>query len=364
MSRLYADVVGQEVAVAQLCAAARSPVHAYLLVGAEGSGQRELVRSFAAALICDRGGCGECDHCARVLGGVHPDVVVRERTGPFITVDDARHIARLASLSPVEARRKVLVLVDLHLVREAAPALLKAIEEPPPTTVFVVLAEQVPPELVTIASRCVQVPLAPLGSGQVAAALVAEGVDETTAAEVAEASGGRLDRARLLASDPGFAARRQEWRSAPARLDGSGAAVVATADALLASVDTVLGPLGGRQAAELAQARDQARLHGERGGSRELEARHRREQRRLRVDELRLGLATLAGWYRDRLAEGTDVGACLQALEAVGDANEALSRNPNEALLLQALLVRLSRLGYSTASARVAQTEEQRTRNA
>ncbi len=350
MTDVYADVVGQEAAVAHLRAAARSPVHAYLLVGPEGSGHRDLARSFAAALLCHAGGCGTCDHCVRALAGVHPDVVVQERTGPFITVDDARHVARLASLSPVEARRKVLVLVDFHLVREAAPALLKAIEEPPPTTVFVILAEQLPPELVTIASRCVQVPLSPLTTEQVAAALVSEGVEQVTASEVAAASGGRLDRALLLASDPGFAARREAWRAVPDRLDGSGAAVATAVDTLLASLETVMEPLEARQAAEVEEAREQARLTGERAGARrDLEARHRREQRRLRIDELRFGLATLATGYRDGLALGGDLRARLQALDAIADANEALQRNPNEALLLQALLVRLSRLGYSTA---------------
>lgn len=351
MSELYADVVGQERAVAQLQAAARAPLHAYLLVGPAGTGHRELARSFAASLVCEGGGCGRCDTCRRVLAGVHPDVLVRERAGPFITVDDAREIGREASLSPVEGRRKVLVLVDFHLVRDAAAALLKVIEEPPATTVFVVLAEQVTPELVTIASRCVRVDLSPVPAHRIVEALVSEGVGADVARDVAAAANGRLDRARLLASDPGFASRRAAWRDVPARLDGSGAAAAGLADELLAGVETVLQPLRQRQAAEVAEAGERARLYGERAGSRrDLDARHRREQRRLRTDELRFGLATLAGGYRDRLADGATTRACLEALDAVSKANEALAYNPNEALLLQALLVRLSGLGltYST----------------
>ena len=351
MNELYADVVGQERAVAQLQAAALAPVHAYLLVGPGGTGHRELARSFAASLVCEQGGCGRCHACRRTLAGLHPDVLVRERAGPFITVDDAREIGRLASLSPVEARRKVLVLVDFHLVRDAAPALLKVVEEPPPTTVFVVLAEQMTADLVTIASRCVPVELSPLPTERIAEALASEGVEPDSAWEVAVAAGGRLDRARLLASDPGFASRRAAWRQAPTALDGTGAAVAKVADELLASVETVLGPLEQRQAAEAAEADERATLYGERAGSRrDLEARHRREQRRLRMDELRFGLATLAGGYRDRLSEGADPRACLEALDSISEANQALVHNPNEALLLQALLVRLSRLGYSTSS--------------
>jgi hypothetical protein len=235
MTTLYAAVMGQETAVAQLEAAARAPVHAYMLVGPPGAGGRELARSFAAALLCPNRGCGTCIDCRRVLGGSHPDVVVRERSGPYITVDDAREIGQLASTTPMGGRRKVLVLVDFHLVQEAAPALLKILEEPPPTTVFVVLADHVPPELVTIASRCVRVDLSPVPAQRIAELLVGRGLEPSTARQVAESSGGRVDRALLLASDAGFAARQAAWREVPTRLgpDARGATVAAVADDLL-----------------------------------------------------------------------------------------------------------------------------------
>ena len=343
---LFAGLVGQEKAVAQLRAAASDPVHAYLLVGPPGVGKRAAARSLAAALLCPEGGCGGCEECKRVLAGVHPDVIVRERAGPYITVDDAREIGRIGALSPVEGRRKVLVLVDFHLVEKAGPALLKAIEEPPATTVYVVLAEQVPPELVTIASRCVRVDFAPVGSDLLAAALVQQGVPPDVAAEAAEAAGGRLDRALLLASDPGFALRRAAWHDAPVHLDGTGAAAAATADQLLATLESVVEPLRARQAAELAEVADRAKLYGDRPGERkELEARHKREERRARTDELRFGLAAMAGAYRDRLGAARDPSTSLAAIQAVTEANEALAHNPNVTLLLQALLVRLGRLG-------------------
>src|SRR5205085_2062514 len=94
-------------------------------------------------------------------------------------------ITRLAVRSPVQSARKVLVLVDFHLVAEAGPALLKTIEEPPASTVFVILAEHVPSELVTIASRCCRVDFGPLAPERVAAALEAEGVPPETAHEPA-----------------------------------------------------------------------------------------------------------------------------------------------------------------------------------
>ena len=354
MSPLYDDVIGQDEAVAQLRAAAVSPVHAYLLVGPPGTGKRRAALSFAVSLLCpDATDDAACEQ--RVLGGTHPDLVVRERKGPFITVDDARDIARLAWRSPMEAGRQVLVLVDLHLVDRAAPALLKTIEEPPPTTVFVLLADHLAPELVTIASRCVQVRFRALTSDAVAARLVAEGADEVMAAAAAVSAGGRLDRARLLVSDPTSVERRRAWEDVPRRLDGTGAMVMTLVDELLAHGEAVLEPLRAQQRAELEELAERSQIVGERGvpGRREIEERHRREQRRLRMDELRFGLATLAGAYRERLQAPSmpapTVAATLDAIAAVDEANEALEYNPNETLLLEALLVRLSSPGGAVA---------------
>jgi DNA polymerase-3 subunit delta' len=341
MTDLWSAVVGQERAVAQLRAATANPVHAYLLVGPPGSGKRAAAAAFAAALLCPDGGCGDCAVCARVRAGVHPDVTVVERTGPAITVDEAREIAQLAARSPVEGDRKVLVLTDFHLVDRAAPALLKTIEEPPPSAVFVILADYVPTELVTIASRCAVVEFGPVPDEILAAALVADGVSAEVADRVATAANGNVARARLLASDAGFAGRQELWAGVPGRLDGRGATAAALAADLVASVDGVLDALRERQAAELAALDEQARSQGDRPRRKLIDDRHRREQRRARVDELRAGLAVLARAYRDRIATADGPGPG-RALDAIRTAREALVYNPNEGLLVQALLVRLS----------------------
>jgi len=354
---VFAGVVGQPSAVEQLRAASRKPVHAYLFAGPPGTGKRTAALAFAAALLCPEGGDGTCTTCRRVLGRGHPDVVVREREGAAIPVDDAREIARLAALSPVEAPRKVLVLTEFHLVDKAAPVLLKSIEEPPATTVFVILADFVPPELVTIASRCCRIDFGPIPVDALAGVLEADGVGAEVARQAAEGAAGRLDRARLLASDRDFAQRRAAWQEAPGRLDGTGAAAAAAAADLLAVVDGVLEPVRARQEAERAELEARAQEYGERGlGRKELETRHRREQRRARIDELRSGLAILAGVYRDRLlaaeAHGAGAAACIEAVAAVTAATEALIHNPNEALLLQSLMVKLSRVPAPTLAGR------------
>ena len=332
-----------------------APLHAYLLVGPPGSGKRTAAFAFAAALLCPRGGCGECDVCVRALAGAHADVVLVERSGPSITVDQAREVRRLAMRSPNEGARKVLVLTDFHLVREASSVLLKVLEEPPASTVFVILAEQLPPELVTIASRCVQVDFGPLSVDQVATALVGEGVEPTTAKEVAAVAGGRLDRARLLANDPDFGARREAWRAVPCRLDGTGATVAVVASDLAGLLGAAgVAPLEARQATELAELADRVERTGERGAGRKvLTDRHKRELRRLRHDELRFGLATLAGMYGEALINGGgDAKACIDAVGTIQATAEAMVRNPTEALLLQDLLLKLPPLTVRGASDR------------
>ncbi len=355
-STLFADVIGQESAVSALRAAAVRPVHAYLLVGPPGSGKRAAAVSFAASLLCPGGGDGTCEVCRRVLAGVHPDLVAIDREGPFITIDMARQIGMAAARSPLEGNRKVLMLSDFQLVREAGPALLKTIEEPPPSTVFVITAEFVPAELVTIASRCVVIDFRPLPFEVVVAALRASGVEESVALELAAVADGRLDRARLLAHDPEFGIRRRAWQAVPGRLDGTGGAAVVIAGELVALLERSVGPLRERQSAEVAEL--EARIaranevtgrngakRGAKSGAKDLEDRHKREIRRQRTDELKAGLAALAGVYRDRLATGGPPAAARDALEAVRLIQELyanLAYNPNELLQLQALLVRLS----------------------
>ena len=363
VASMFDGVVGQPAAVAQLRLASRRPVHAFLFHGPPGTGKRAAARSFAAALLCPDGGCGQCDTCRRALAGTHPDLVLLERSGASISVDDAREITTRAQRRPMEAARQVLVVTDIHLATSAAPALLKTVEEPPPSTIFVLIGDELSTGLATIASRCVKVAFDPVPASAVEAWLVAHGVTEDIAASVASASGGRLDRARLLATDPAFTARVALWHSVPVRLDGTGAAASILAGEIQASADQAVEPLRRQHAEELVTLAAQAEALGARGvtGRKEIEDRHKREERRWRTDELRAGLATLAVAYRDRLVaasdpatgsgSGTGVGSrgaavdsrrMVEAVAAVEHASRVLGRNPNEGLLLESLFVGLS----------------------
>ncbi|MGF1595559.1 MAG: hypothetical protein ACFCVK_01280 [Acidimicrobiales bacterium] len=340
----WAAVVGQGQALARLESAATAPVHAYLFVGSLGSGACEAALGFAGLVLAGGLAATGADaerHLRLALQARHPDVVVVEAEGSALRVSEAEQIIRAGLRSPVESSRKVIVVKGIDAIEEAAIGkLLKVIEEPPASATFVLLAEVLPPELATIASRCVNIEFGSLSIQQLQGALVERGIGEERALAAATAAGGDFGRARLLADDDGLAARAALWQSVPDRLDGTGSTVVALVAELRAGMDGAQGPLEVRHEGELAQLQARVEQLGERGSGRsELVARHKREIRRLRVDELRFGLATMARVYRDRLIGGDE--STRPALAAIQTAAENLIRNPNEALLLQHLLLQI-----------------------
>ena len=326
-----------------------SPVHAYLFVGPAGTGKRAAARAFSAALICPNGGCGECAVCKAVLAGKHPDVAVVERQGASISIEEARDIVQQAQLTPRVAERLVLMLTEFHLVDVAGPALLKTIEEPPDTTVIIVLADVRSRELETIASRCVEVEFVPIDSEAIAAALLEEGVVRDVALAAATGARGSLDRARLLVADPGFVEREARWRSIPDRLDGTGAAIAELAGEIVDAGESLVEVLRAQQEAELVAADKSAKDVGlKRTPNRKaIEDRHRRELRRVRTDELRAGLALLAAMFRARLgsdrAAPSRIAQLTEINREIEDASSRLRRNVNERLLLEALFLKIER---------------------
>jgi len=277
-----------------------------------------------------------------VLRGEHPDVKEVARIGAAIMKDQAIDIIHAASLAPVEGDRKVLILDEFHLLSaDAAARLLKTIEEPPASTTFVILADFVPHDLVTISSRCARIEFRSIDDQHIADRLVSEGVDPDSAAEAAAAAGGSLDRARVLAADPDLAARRRAFAEVPRQLDGTGATTMRLVDDLIARIESAAVPLTDRHAQEVEVVEARIKQYGERGsGKKALEDRHKRELRRHRTDELRAGLTVIAGTYRDALVAGglERPDAAADAVHHVHEAMEVMERNPNEALLLQSLL--------------------------
>lgn len=349
---VWSDVVGQPRAVDQLRKSAPAPTHAYLFVGPAGCTKDEAARAFATVLLSGTDDPNTRD-ARLILSGEHPDVREVERAGARIAADQVADIIRNASLAPIEGARKVMVLHEFHLLEaNGAARLLKTLEEPPASTVFIVLADQIPPELVTIASRCVRIDFATLSESIISEVLTNEGCSPNVAEQAAKAAEGNLTRARVLASDPTLMQRRSAFAAVPTRLDGTGATVVATCRELNELIDAAAAPLEARQAKEVADLDERAATLGEKGaGRKQLEERHKRELRRHRTDELRSGLAVIAATYRDALVARSvpRPESVTQAVHRIHQALEALDRNPNELLLLQSLLIDLPSLALQTA---------------
>jgi DNA polymerase-3 subunit delta' len=338
---VWSGVVGQPRAVERLRRTAESPVHAYLFVGPAGSTKKEAARAFATRLMT-----GSDDRTGRdaelIMRGDHPDVTEVERVGAHILKDQAVEVIHASSLAPVEGDHKVMILNEFHLLDpEAAARLLKTIEEPPASTTFLILADSIPHDLVTIASRCTRIDFGVIPDGVIAEQLIAEGADTDTAHEAAKAAGGNLGRARLLAADPALVERRRAFAAVPHRIDGHGNTVVELVDDLLARIEEAAAPLVERHAREVAELQERIERYGLRGsGKDEMEKRHKREMRRHRTDELKAGLTVIAGVYRDAIVAGAghrteEFADAVRALHAGIDAFEL---NPNEQLLLQSLV--------------------------
>ena len=341
---LWTFVKGQGQAVDFLKKAVNAPVHAYLFVGPEGAGREEIARVFSGSIFAEYEEGNNLDRCKDLAWrGIHPDLSIIEPEGRGLRVSDAQRIITESSRSPVESQKKILIVNRFDTAEpEAVASLLKTIEEPSPTTIFILLAETIPDSHITISSRCVRVDVPAMTVEALADLLKNEGIPTEEAVLLSEASAGNLGRARLLQEDASFTIRQEAWRTLPDRLNGSGAAVSIAVEELQKMIDDAQSPLTDRHNQELEHLVEQEEVFGSRGsGRQEVIERHRREIRRLRDDELRFGLATLSRRYRDLGIENKNSGG-LDAVGVITGAASELMRNPNERLFLQALFLNLS----------------------
>jgi DNA polymerase III subunit delta' len=340
-------------------AVAEGPAHAYLFHGPPGVGKRTASLAFAAALIGDGG---------RVERRAHPDLYVVEPVGDQIRIDDVRALRHDLHMRPFEAERRVYVLFSADTMNDdAADALLKDLEEPPPYAVIVLVADDLGPLPETIRSRCQLVPFRRLSERAIRdeVAARAQGLSAEEATALARVAAGRLDRvARLL--DPEAQQRR-------ATLLEVARSVYADPefDPSQASQRILDGIRARGQAAKEEAERELELLDLP---TREAEQRVRRVQRGAERDELLASLEELAAWYRDLVASAVGAEGALvhadraadlasdgttgrlagaeRACELVRDTWRALEEfNLSSGLALEALFVRLRReLGGSPAA--------------
>ncbi len=365
--RVFAGLAGQEAVVAQLMSAASAGAaaitHAWLFTGPPGSGRSLAARAFAAAVLCDARGCGDCPSCRQVAAGSHADLLLVRPDGLSYGVKQTRDLVLRAATAPVYGRWRVVLFEDADRATEqAANALLKAIEEPAPRTIWLLCAPSAADLPTTIRSRCRLITLRIPPTAAVADVLVGEGVDADRALAAARAAQGHIGRARRLATDADAARRRAAVLRVPSQVGGLGsalaaaAALVKAADAEAAAVTEELD-MPEREALRKAFGEGSTgkgvatAIRGGAGALKDLEDRQKSRNTRLKRDSLDLALLDLAGFYRDVLA--IQFGADVELANAGqrDDLDRVAAAGPPEATVrkLMAIMACRERLAASVA---------------
>ena len=319
----FSSIYGQEGPISVLKSALekkRVP-HAFLFYGAEGIGKRTTALVFAKALNCEAGGadaCDACTSCRKIDSGNHPDILVIRPEGQFIKVADIKELQERMRFRPLEGVRRVVIIDDAERMNiTSANSLLKTLEEPSPTNVFVLVSSRAHLLPLTILSRCHRLRFNPVHRDVIAAFLEKEhALAPDKALILASSSGGSIGRALTLHKGDYIALR----------------------DSILGRISKgTLDPLGCLA------------LAGELAGDRE---------------DIREALDILKSWYRDllvfketgraealinrdhagdigRLAGLTGVEEILRGIRTIQRAEAAIERNVNKPLTLETMVFTL-----------------------
>ena len=402
MAGVFSRLVGQDAVEAELVAAAQAArgdsahssssggaashimTHAWLITGPPGSGRSIAALCFAAALQCTSDGvpgCGECRACTTTMAGTHADVRRIIPEGLSIGVDEMRNIVQIASRRPGTGRWQIVLIEDADRLTEgAANALLKVVEEPPPSTVFLLCAPSVDPEdiAITLRSRCRHVALVTPPVEAIARVLIeTDALSEEEAQWAASVSGGHVGRARRLATDEQARERRLRAlglardAATPSRAYAAAEELVATAEAEARALTedrneaeteelrTALGAGGTGKGTAGA-------LRGATGAIKDLERRQKSRHTRASRDALDRALIDLATYFRDALLVASQAGEIqanhpdmtdrvaamaahaspeklLRCIEAVLECREALSVNVKPKFAVDAMVATVGR---------------------
>ncbi|GAA4515080.1 DNA polymerase III subunit delta' [Brevibacterium yomogidense] len=374
---VWDELVGQERAVDELsrasAAGSTGMTHAWLITGPPGSGRSNAARAFAAALLTPDAGEADSPAVQRALRGTHESMTVLSTQKSLISIDEVRALVSTAHQAPVNAPWRVVIIEDADRMAErTSNVLLKAIEEPPPSTVWILCAPSPEDVLTTIRSRCRNVTLR-IPSPDAVAALLREkaGVDADTARWAAHASQSHIGRARHLATSPNARSERTFVLDIPRHLTSVGSTIRIAARIVDVAKDRAKARTEERNAQE--KERLLTTLGVEAGGKippsaraqiRRLEEEQKRRDVRARNDELDSIFIELLSLYRDVLAAqlGADTGrinvdederiaklaaegdstATLKRIDVLRQARERLATNMSSALVVEAAFVGLS----------------------
>lgn len=390
---VWDQIVGQKAAVAVFEAAARAArslretgsddaalarqmAHAWLITGPAGAGRSVAALAFAAALQCEdpqTPGCGQCPECKRVLKGTHPDVKVVTTERLIIKIEEIASLVTLAQQAPAGGKWRVILMEDAdRMVERSSNLLLKAIEEPPPRTVWLLCTTQPGDVLPTIRSRCRHLSLVTPSVEEVAQLLIErEGIAPETARQAAALSQSHIGVAKSLARDPAELDRRRKILLAATTTSSVGEAAL-MAQQLVEAAKT--------DASERAAQKDQeelTRLRRSLGYDQEgarlpaalkaqetaLKADQKRRATRYLRDSLDRVLLNLLGFYRDvyllqsgatvpvinvdleetlgKLAQGSSAARTLARIDAIRTARKRLGANVTPLLTMEAMMMDL-----------------------
>lgn len=371
---LWDDLVGQEAAIAQMKAAAvpgsSAMTHAWLITGPPGSGRSTLAHAFAAELV----GAGDSEtRWRQVIAGAHPDVSILSTNKVTITIEEVRALVSFSYFSPSTSPYRVVVIEDADRMTErTSNVLLKALEEPPPQTVWILCAPSSADVLPTIRSRMRSVVLGvPLATDVASLITQREGVDPDLALIAAQEAQSHIGMATRLATDEATRVRRHESMSLVLGVSSVSGAVGAAAQLLA---------LANEDAAALGERTDQderdallTSLGISPGGAvptalrsqlKTLEEDQKRRKTRSLRDAMDRIMVDVMSVLRDVLMVQVDAGVepinvshqaaiqerathttpqmTLVALDAVREGRERIAHNSPPLLVLEALLISLT----------------------
>ncbi|TIH33663.1 DNA polymerase III subunit delta' [Subtercola vilae] len=347
--------------------------HSWLITGPPGSGRSNLAYAFAAALLCRNGGCGVCADCRQVAARTHPDLAVLSTDRVIISIEEVRTLVSSSQYSPSVSRYRVMVIEDADRMAErTSNVLLKALEEPPERTVWILCAPSEADLLPTVRSRVRSVRLRVPSATDVAGLLERrDGVEPQTAVRAAREAQSHIGMAHRLATNVDARQRRASTLSVALGIRSVPDAIMGAARLLELAKADAEAITEERDAEErestlrsLGVEPGQAVPAALRSQVKTLEEDQKRRATRSLRDGIDRILVDLLSLYRDALliqlgaglelinvaiqgeldalAERTEPAETLAVMDAIAIARRRISHNVTPALSLEAMLITLT----------------------